>query len=130
MTSHIALVIDPRFGSRLLDLAKLMPVWIVFSEENERAVAHARGVLGDAANITSLRIAENESAAQTCTRGLYEIDEHHGSSSWGPSYDRVIVFGCTPDALTPAVVEDLDLGSVQRSPDGFTIDKLAPQIDR
>jgi hypothetical protein len=129
MTSHIALVIDPRFGTRLLDLAKTMPVWIVFSEENERAVERARKLLGDAANITSLRNADNESAEQTCARGLYEIVEHHGSSSWGPYYDRVIVFGCTPDALTPEVVEDLDLGAIHRSPDGFTIDKLAPQID-
>lgn len=113
-----------------MDLAKTMPVWIVFSEENERAVLRARSLLGAAANITSLLMADNESAAETCARGLYAIDEHHGSSSWGPSYDRVIVFGCTPDALTPAVVEDLDLGAVQRSPDGFTIEKLAPKIDR
>jgi hypothetical protein len=38
--------------------------------------------------------------------------------------------GCTPDALTPEVVEDLELGAIRRSPDGFTIDKLAPHLAR
>jgi hypothetical protein len=130
MTSQIALVVDPRFGTRLLDLAKGMPVWIVFSEENEGAVAQARSLLGDAANITSLRSADNESAAETCARGLYEIEEHHGPSSWGPYYDRVLVFGCTPDVLVPDIMENLGLGGIHRSPDGFTVDKLAPQPDR
>jgi hypothetical protein len=130
MTSQIALVIDRRFGPALMDLAKRMPVWIVSSEENDRAVGQVRELLGEAANITSLRIGHNESAPETCVRGLYDIDEHHGPLSWGPSYDCVLVFGCTPDALPPDVMNDLDFGAIHRLPDGFAVDKLTPIVDR
>jgi hypothetical protein len=130
MTSQIALVIDRGFGPSLLNLARRMPVWIVSSEENDRAVAHVRSQLGKDANITSLRLAHGESDGDICARGLYEIDEHHGPFSSAPSYDRVLVLGCTAHVLDPNVMKDLGLGGVHGTFDGFSVDKLVPQVDQ
>jgi hypothetical protein len=71
-----------------------------------------------------------KSDADTCVRGLYEIDEHHGPSSTAPPYDRVLVLGCAADVLEPSVMKDLELGDVHSAFDGFTVDKLVPKVDR
>jgi hypothetical protein len=87
-------------------------------------------LLGETASITSLRLADNESDADTCVRGLYEIDEHHGAFSSAQPYDRVHVLGCAADVLEPSVMQDLELGDVHSAFDGFTVDKLVPKVDR
>ena len=126
MTSPVALVLDPAFGDRLLLLAHQMPVWIVSSEENERAVARARRSLGGAANITTLLTAGDESGDRACLRGLYEIDEHHGPKSSGEPYDKVLVFGCEPDLIAPTVMHELGFERINKLGHGFTAEKQGP----
>lgn len=123
MTSPIALVLDRHFETRLAGLAQKMPVWIVSSEANNAAVERARSVLGGAASITTLSVAGAESASDICLRALYAIDEHHGDTSTVTPYDSVIVFGGTPDLLTPQAMAELGLSGVVQSDFGFTVEK-------
>jgi len=123
MTSPVALVLDPAFGDRLLLLAQQMPVWIVSSEENERAVWRARRSLGDAANITTLLADGDEPGDSACLRGLYAIDEHHGPMSSGKPYDQVLVFGCEPDLMAPEVMRELGFERTNKLHHGFSAQK-------
>lgn len=123
MTSPIALVLDRNFESDLAGLARRMPVWIVSSKENNAAVERARASLGSAANITTLSSAGGETAGDIFLRALYAIDEHHGETSSATPYDRVIVFGGSPDLLTALAIEELGLSSVAESDFGFTFER-------
>ncbi len=127
MISAIALVLDRNFGAGLAGLAQKLPVWIVSSEQNDASVERARSLLGSAADITTLSIARGETASDICLRALYDIDEHHGETSSAKPYDRVIVFGGTPELLTPQALEELGLSNVAKSDFGFTVDKLRRQ---
>jgi hypothetical protein len=129
MTSPIALVLDQNFGTRVLELAKQMPVWIVESEENDSAVKQTRSALGGMAHITSLLLGKGESASDACLRALYEIDEHHGPSSLDAPYDRVLVFGCVPHLITSEVMNDLGFARVSKTDSGFYAEKQGQEAD-
>jgi len=119
----IALVLAPKFEGRVLGLAQQMPVWIVSTGENDAAVERAHSVRGSATNITTLFVGDDETASDVCLRALYAIDDHHGETSSAKPYDRVIVYGGTPDLLTPQAMEELGLSSVVESDFGFIVDK-------
>ncbi|TFW33640.1 hypothetical protein [Massilia horti] len=122
MTSSIALILDPQFGTRVFDLAKDMPVWIVASEQNKRAVEQARAKLGITADITTLSPAK-EDANDTCVRALYDIDEHHGAGSLTGGYQQVRIFGCAPESVTPALMQELGFGRICATGSEFTLEK-------
>jgi hypothetical protein len=85
MHSAIALVLDPNFGDRVAELSWKMPVWIVSSAINDRAVREAREIF-DNVQITQLNTRERESEIDQLARALYAIDEHHGV------YDTLLVY--------------------------------------
>jgi hypothetical protein len=130
MTSPIALVLDQNFGSRVLELAEKMPVWIVSSEANNSAVKRTPGCLDGMAAITTLLIGKGESVNDACLRALYDIDEHHGARSLGVPYDRVLVIGCSPDLITPEVMNDLGFARVRETETGFYVEKQGREAPR
>jgi hypothetical protein len=123
MNSAVALVLDRKFGDRVAGLAQEMPVWIVSSDENNSAVEHVRGLLGGAAEITTLLVAGGETPSDTCLRALYDIDEHHGTTSACTPYERVLVFEAEPALLSPQASEDLGFARVTKTEFGFIIEK-------
>lgn len=119
MSQPIALVLDPEFGEGLLQLAREMPVWVVQSATNQRAVEQARQLLVPAPEITTVLVDQGDSPSEVCVRALYDIDEHHGSHNAGPEYSEVRVFGGTPEFVTVDVLRELGLELESRTATGF-----------
>ncbi len=69
-----------------------MPVWIIASPLNDHAVAALRSKFEDGHLTTLLRL-PNERSADTQTRALIAIDEHHGGEGQDDSYEVVEVYG-------------------------------------
>lgn len=128
MTSPIALVLDRHFEARLAGLSQKMPVWIVSSEDNDAAVELARSAPGSTTSITTLLVGADETPSDACLRALYDIDDHHGEPGSAIPYDRVLVFGGTPDMLTPQAMEELGLSGVTKSDFGFIVEKARRQV--
>lgn len=128
MTSAIALVLDQEFGLRLLGLARSMPVWIVSSQANDSAVAHARALLGETADITTISGMVHEPPERTFLRALYAIDEHHGPASSCEPLDEVRVFGASPDFATRDMMNELGFVSLSRRGQEFSIRKRAQEL--
>jgi hypothetical protein len=92
MAKTVALILDPNFGDRILSLAQQMPVWIVASPVNDRAVAALRSKFEDERLTTLLRL-PNERSDDTLARALIAIDEHHGGEGQTDSYEVVEAYG-------------------------------------
>jgi hypothetical protein len=126
MSHPIALVLDPGFGSDLLQLAQEMPVWVVASEANECAVTQARDRLDHAARVTTVFVRPGEALSDVCMRALYDIDEHHGPQSAGPEYREVRVYGATPNFVAEDVLRELGLSVASGTAHGFSLVKDRP----
>jgi len=121
--ADIALVLDSDFGERVIALAKKTPVWIISSELNDSAVEKTRLLLHEAVSITTVLVRNAESLGDVCLRALYDIDEHHGVDSTSTPYREVLVFGLSPEVLTPEIINDLGFHSVDKTDFGFKIIK-------
>ena len=98
----VAIVLDPKFGSRLIDLAQRMPVWIADTPEN-RAVAKAlwHGDVATRASetlheVTTFVVNPATSPEEQMVNILDTVDLHHGEYSQDPPYRYLEVFGALP----------------------------------
>ncbi|MGY2224948.1 hypothetical protein ACW9IK_19865 [Pseudomonas gingeri] len=123
VTANITLILDADFGERVIALAKTMPIWIISSKLNDPAVEKARHLLHETANITTVLARNTESAGDICLRALYDIDEHHGVDSTSIPYQEILVFGLSPEVLTPEIIHDLGFHSINKTDFGFRIIK-------
>lgn len=98
----VAIVLDPRFGTRLVDLAQRMPVWIAGTPENS-GVAEAlwRGdeairASGRFHEVTTFVVNSAASPEELLVSILDTVDLHHGKYSQDPPYGCIEAFGALP----------------------------------
>lgn len=121
MNASIALVLDRSFGDRLLALAQRMPVWVVSSPVNDRAVHKTRANPSDL-QITTLKVDPKESSENLLMRAIYAIDEHHGEASQSIAYNTLHVYGAVKE-IPPELMSELNFKSFVLTSDGLRVQK-------
>lgn len=117
MSRTVALVLDSNFGDRVLTLAQAMPVWIISSPVNDRAVADLRPKFDDG-RLTILLRRPDENTADTLARALIAIDEHHGGSGQADAYEVIEVHGAN-ELPSEELSKELGFRSVVSTLHGF-----------
>ncbi|MCL2644230.1 MAG: hypothetical protein FWD51_02095 [Betaproteobacteria bacterium] len=92
---QVALVLQPDFGERLIQLVELMPVWIIESSQNRVAVEKIRNtkLLRSAIPITTFQAKEGELLKTVCERIVLSLEDHYNEYSQIPSYNELKVIG-------------------------------------
>lgn len=116
----MAIVLDPNYGERVIELARECHVWLVRSASNDAAAAT---VWQDATGysleegITTFSPAETPQASFVVALEL--VEDHHGEYEHDPPLSVLEVIGLEPSA---AVVDDLDryeFSHIEPSENGF-----------
>jgi hypothetical protein len=97
----IGIVLDPEFGSQVLQLARQFHIWVAESDTNTPVIRDfwAKEVTAPATDdpldsgVTSFEKFVAESREQTCVRMLETVDAHHGEGSHDPPWSEIEVFG-------------------------------------
>ncbi len=116
----VALVVDPAFGVRLVDLAARLPVWVCDSAENLRAVhailtGHPRGATPP--EITTFRWNGDADAAVVNILGT--LDLHHGEFSRDPPWSILEVYGATQTDAVERALAPYGVTRIQAFDGGF-----------
>ena len=117
----VGLVIDAEFGDRIYGLAQQMPVWVISSATNDRAIEACRAALGINC-ITTLLARAGETKDDLLGRAMYAIDEHHGEESAAIPYRTLLLYGAM-HAPSEELASELGFSSVTATADGFRAEK-------
>jgi hypothetical protein len=100
----VAVIFEVHAQKQLEDLAKLMPVWVIQSSENDMVVANLRENLSTALTVFFGR--ENEPKQDMCARIIYDVDDHH-------AFNQLFIYGATPMDIGSEVVSVLKLTQIE-----------------
>jgi hypothetical protein len=95
-THRVAIVLDPAFGDRLIDLSSTMHAWIVGTPENSSVAEriwkqhpeHRPGC-----GVTTMAAEGYETPCGLFSQMLDAVDEHHGWHSHDPPWTELHVYG-------------------------------------
>ena len=126
----VALVVDPEFGERLLDLSRRIHVWALDTPTN-RTVAQRvwREVAGTHSlenGITTFKGSPDAAADEIVGHQLPTIDLHHGAHSHSPPWNVLEVYGAPPTTGLRAVLSEYGLTEVRATAHGFVA--TAPSV--
>lgn len=119
----VAIVVDPEFGNRLLDVADRSPVWVADTEGNRAAAAIPRprgsGSHTAVGAVTTFTVDPAASLESWCIDVLGDIDLHHGPYSHTPGYSAVEICGVEPSPALLAALAEYRLTTISRIAGGF-----------
>src|SRR3954463_6944057 len=119
----VAIVVDPRFGNRLLDVAERSPVWIADTEGNRDAAEIPRprgsGSHTEIGAVTTFTVDRAASPESWCIDILDVVDLHHGRYSHTPGYSAVEIYGAEPSLALLAALAEYRLTTISRIGGGF-----------
>lgn len=121
---RVALVLDPNFGQECQRLLKLMPIWIVDSITNRKAVDDIREGERNESNLTTFQARDGESPAAMCERIVQSLDDHYNERSQSPEYAELNVIGVQLDEVKRPIFHELGFSEFSRTPGGFVARKL------
>jgi len=105
---RIALVVDESFGSKVIELAQTVYVWLVESTENNRWARLVWQAPEDDADplsrgVSTFKRQDGEELDALVIRLLGMIDEHHGEFAHDPEWSEIDVVGvCHSSAIVDA----------------------------
>ncbi len=94
----VAIVVDRKFGERLLPLTQRLHVWVCDTSANGEAVkkamaAIAPGAVWNEVGVTTFRVNENDSPEDMVFDRLGDVDLHHGEYSHDPAWTVMEIYG-------------------------------------
>ena len=122
LNPSVAVVLDPHFGERLIELAQRLHIWVCNSPDNQAAVQTVWAIPGlyeSGRGVTTFSNCENPEAV--FLSNLDTIDSHH------PHWLAIEVYGL---AMTPQVQDALRSYGAEKFEalvDGFIAARLEPQ---
>ena len=119
----VAIVLDPEYGSELLAVAPLHPVWIVDSAANRptiEAVWAERRAAKVPREVNVFRAIDGLSAAEHVTALMRSVAAAHGPSVQDPPYRTLIVEGVPLDDALNALLLARGAISTRATKRGFT----------
>jgi len=124
----VAIVVDPRFGERLIELLDRMPVWIADTADNRSAVALASVSLSPSGPqtghtlpgaVTTFTIDPDSTPESWCIGILGTVAGHHDRYSHSPGYSALEIYGVEPTSALVADLADYRLTEIVKVPGGF-----------
>lgn len=118
----VGIVVDPGFGDRVAELARVFHVWVVESRENTPIIQSVwkSGAVG----VTSFAAFEGESHEAMCARIAGDVNEHHGAFSHDPPWSEIEVFGAKLTSTLRHVFEELGATACTPTQEGFVCRRL------
>lgn len=127
--SHLAIVCDPDFGTRLYELVKSREMWVVKSECNRSA---AKQIWGNDTEedyhrygVTTFVVLERESAEDMFLRILPTVDEHHNEKCKAPTWTRLLVIGVPQSSRVKDALEGYGACNIRQVKGGFECERNA-----
>jgi hypothetical protein len=117
---RVALVLDPDYAERIIELSRECHAWVVKSAANDGVVAalrHEDQAYSFDVGVSTFNGAKTPEASFLSI--LETVEEHHGAYSHDPPLSVLQVVGIEPSA---AVIEELaayGFGRIEPSDDGF-----------
>ena len=119
---EVGIVVDTRFGDRIGELVRDMPIWVVDTPINRAAAeqlwradpsrTHLQGV-------TTFKVDLSETPDDWCNDILQAVDLHHGDHSHDPPYSSVVVIGTNLSARLRGLFEGYGFGEFTVEDRGF-----------
>src|SRR5438093_759361 len=126
----VALVVDPEFGERPLDLSRRIHVWALDTPTNrtvaERVWREAGGTHSLENGITTFKGSPDAASDEIVGHQLPTIDLHHGAHSHSPPWNVLEVYGAPPTTGLRAVLSEYGLTEVRATAHGFVA--TAPSV--
>jgi hypothetical protein len=119
----VAIVLDPDYGSELLAVAALHPVWIVDSPANRpmiEAVWAERRAAKVPREVNVFRAIDGLSPAEHVAALMRSVDAAHGPSAQDPAYRTLVVQGVALDDALNALLLARGATSTWPTTHGFT----------
>jgi hypothetical protein len=128
----VAIVLDPNYGERVVELARERHVWLVTSASNDPAVRAlwddpARSLEEDdplaEGGVTTFSPTETPEASFISI--LEEVDAHHGEYSHDPPLSLLEVIGLEPTVAVRDELSSYGFGNIELSAEGFVVRRVA-----
>ena len=116
----VAIVADPGFGAKALQLRPEMHVWIVRSPDNQPFVEQLRE---SGREITTFDADPGASGEDAVLEILPDVELHHGEYSQSPSWQHLRVYGAEASAELDIVLRDFGFGEAEAVSNGFQCSK-------
>ncbi len=120
----VAIVLDNGFAAALHGLAAQMPVWIVDSPGNRRAIEDEwtrRRRDGAERELSVFRLIDGLTTLDHIVALLRTINAAHGPGAQAPPFTTLLVYGAEADAITSASIRALGGGEPRQIADGFSV---------
>ena len=124
----VAIVVDPQFGDRLIELLERLPVWIADTETNRTAVARARALRSQSGQsvshtaigaLTTFPIDTGATPDSWCLGILDTVAGHHDRYSHSPGYSSLEIYGAEPSPALLAALAEYRLTGITALSNGF-----------
>ncbi|MBN9682351.1 MULTISPECIES: hypothetical protein [unclassified Corallococcus] len=129
----VGIVVDPGFGDRVAELARVFHVWVVESRENTPVIQGIwkSGLVEAAADplavgVTSFATFEGESLEEMCARIADDVNVHHGEFAHDPPWSEIEVFGGKLTSILRHVFEELGATAFTPTQEGFVCRRSLP----
>lgn len=120
---QVAIVVDPNFGIRLIELSRRVHVWACNSPQNREAVDQVWATTLVASidhGITTFETLAGATPEESCEAVLESVELHHGEFSHHPPWSILEVFGAELSPALEASLRELGFVRFEREPLHFT----------
>jgi hypothetical protein len=122
-TEHrVAIVLDPNYAERIVELARECHVWLVTSASNDPVVAvlwRDDRAYSLEEGVTTFSAAETPEASFISI--LEEVEVHHGDYSHDPPLSVIEVIGLEPTEAVRDELSSYGFGDIELSAEGFVV---------
>jgi hypothetical protein len=131
---RIALVVDECFGSKVLELARTMYVWLIESDENDQwaKLAWTAPQQNDDPllyGVTTFKRQQGEDLDSMIIRLIDMIDEHHGEFAHDPEWSEIDVVGACLSSAIEVAAADYDVDRCEVVASGFRLCRRIPKLE-
>ena len=119
---EVALVVDPAFGDKLVDLADRLHVWVIDTPANRTAAELARKGSREHSlerGITTFRADAARPPEEIVVASFSDIELHHGEYSHDPPWSVLEVYGTAVTEAISAALEKFGFAVAEAHEDGF-----------
>jgi hypothetical protein len=118
---RVAVVVDPNFGERIVEMTRECHAWVVRSPVNDAALARLRREDQDQTSSAGATDFEGSGSAEDSFLAvLPTVDEHHGFYSHGPTVSILHVIGTQPSEHVRDELAALGFSEIVKDATGFS----------
>ena len=119
MDTSVAIVVEPAFGARLIELSQRMPVWVCDTPINRAAVDQCLQSGHPPPDITIFRVGDEDSHESMLLSVVGDVDLHHGEYSKEYPWTDLHVYGAALTSEVRDVLSEYGIHTFSDAPSGF-----------